>query len=102
MAANNDYSDRTHPRVLCLFDVDGTLSPARQQISPEHHQLLAELRKKCVIGVVGGSDLAKIREQLQITSTDCESPFDVRSGCDQVVCLVFPLTQRLASSCQRI
>lgn len=70
------YSDRKHPRKLCLFDVDGTLSLARQSITPEFHTFLAQLRKECVIGVVGGSDLKKVREQLQITERDFTSEFD--------------------------
>ncbi|XP_063252098.1 phosphomannomutase 1 isoform X3 [Prinia subflava] len=51
-------------RVLCLFDVDGTLTPARQKIEPEVDAFLRELRKRVHIGVVGGSDYAKIAEQL--------------------------------------
>ncbi len=72
----SSYSDRKQPRVLCLFDVDGTLSLARQSITPEFHALLAKLRKQCVIGVVGGSDLKKVREQLQITAADFTNEFD--------------------------
>lgn len=73
---NSLYSDRKHPRKLCLFDVDGTLSLARQSITPEFHSLLAKLRHECVIGVVGGSDLKKVREQLQITERDFINEFD--------------------------
>ncbi|KAF9054586.1 phosphomannomutase [Panaeolus papilionaceus] len=51
-------------KKLCLFDVDGTLSLARQRATPEMFETLQELRKKLVIGFVGGSDLAKIAEQL--------------------------------------
>uniref|UniRef100_A0A8C8AAQ2 Phosphomannomutase n=1 Tax=Otus sunia TaxID=257818 RepID=A0A8C8AAQ2_9STRI len=87
-------------RVLCLFDVDGTLTPARQvarragalgltggrgpraagpslccrlrpqpllplqKIEPEVDAFLRELRQRVHIGVVGGSDYAKIAEQL--------------------------------------
>jgi phosphomannomutase len=58
------FSQRPLPTTLCLFDVDGTLSLARQAAKPEMLHLLAELRKKCAIGFVGGSDLGKIREQL--------------------------------------
>ncbi len=75
-------------KKLCLFDVDGTLTPARQvctnydrllqQIydvseqvaSPEIIETLRNLRKKLVIGFVGGSDLAKITEQLQTGDTN--------------------------------
>ncbi|SJX65310.1 probable phosphomannomutase [Sporisorium reilianum f. sp. reilianum] len=72
----SQYADRKHPNTICLFDVDGTLSLARQTITPEFHALLASLRKQCVIGVVGGSDLKKVREQLQITDTDFTHEFD--------------------------
>ncbi|XP_054047567.1 phosphomannomutase 1 isoform X1 [Rissa tridactyla] len=54
----------TRGRVLCLFDVDGTLTPARQKIEPEVDAFLRELRERVQIGVVGGSDYAKIAEQL--------------------------------------
>ncbi|KAJ7281883.1 eukaryotic phosphomannomutase [Mycena rebaudengoi] len=57
------FSDRPHKKLL-LFDVDGTLSLARQSASPEMLELLRALRKKVVIGFVGGSDLVKISEQL--------------------------------------
>lgn len=60
-------------RVLCLFDIDGTLTPARLHISDEMKQLLHQLREKIYIGVVGGSDLVKQQEQL---GQDCLSRFD--------------------------
>nr|XP_028602018.1 phosphomannomutase 1 [Podarcis muralis] len=51
-------------RILCLFDVDGTLTPPRQKIKPEVDEFLQELRTRVLIGVVGGSDYSKIAEQL--------------------------------------
>lgn len=51
-------------RVLVLFDVDGTLTPSRLKATPEMLQTLSDLRKKCTIGVVGGSDLPKQKDQL--------------------------------------
>ena len=30
----SEWADREHPDVLCLFDVDGTLSPSRQVRAP--------------------------------------------------------------------
>ena len=59
-------SQRKSPGVVCLFDVDGTLTPARQTVSKEMLDTLRELRKHTAIGFVGGSDLKKIREQLQL------------------------------------
>lgn len=64
MSAATPFSTRTHPDTIVLFDVDGTLTPARLEVSAEMRDLLAELRKKVVIGFVGGSDLAKQLEQL--------------------------------------
>ncbi|XP_067830734.1 phosphomannomutase 1-like isoform X3 [Heptranchias perlo] len=52
------------PHTLCLFDVDGTLTPARQKIAPELDLFFQGLRTKVKIGVVGGSDYVKIAEQL--------------------------------------
>uniref|UniRef100_A0A8C8R7X1 Phosphomannomutase n=1 Tax=Pelusios castaneus TaxID=367368 RepID=A0A8C8R7X1_9SAUR len=50
--------------VLCLFDVDGTLTAPRQKITAEMAEFLQKLRKKARVGVVGGSDFEKIQEQL--------------------------------------
>ncbi|KAJ1986641.1 Phosphomannomutase 1 [Dimargaris cristalligena] len=58
------FSDRAHPDTLVLFDVDGTLTPARKVITPEMLDILKQLRQKVVIGFVGGSDFAKQHEQL--------------------------------------
>lgn len=58
------FSEREQPKTLVLFDVDGTLTPARLFISDEMKTTLEKLRKKCVIGFVGGSDLSKQVEQL--------------------------------------
>uniref|UniRef100_A0A672KBV9 Phosphomannomutase n=1 Tax=Sinocyclocheilus grahami TaxID=75366 RepID=A0A672KBV9_SINGR len=49
--------------VLCLFDVDGTLTPPREKIDPELDDFFQALRKKVKIGVVGGSDYSKIAIQ---------------------------------------
>uniref|UniRef100_A0A3P9N847 Phosphomannomutase n=1 Tax=Poecilia reticulata TaxID=8081 RepID=A0A3P9N847_POERE len=50
--------------TLCLFDVDGTLTAARQSVTPEVKAFLEKLRTRVRVGVVGGSDLSKIKEQL--------------------------------------
>lgn len=62
------FADRENPDVLCLFDVDGTLTVPRSVITPEMKSFMAALRKKCVVGIVGGSDLVKIEEQLSNTA----------------------------------
>lgn len=51
-------------RIIALFDVDGTLTEARKVVSPETLTFLKQLREKITIGVVGGSDLVKQKEQL--------------------------------------
>lgn len=60
------FPNRSQPDVLCLFDVDGTLTPARQDVSADMVVLLGKVRKHCAIGFVGGSDFAKIKGQLQL------------------------------------
>lgn len=50
--------------TIFLFDVDGTLTKPRVQIEPVMHDFLKDLRKKVTVGLVGGSDLAKIKEQM--------------------------------------
>ncbi|KAH7335207.1 eukaryotic phosphomannomutase [Rhizoctonia solani] len=57
------FADRPIKKLV-LFDVDGTLTPARQSVSKEMIELLREVRKKVVLGFVGGSDFGKISEQL--------------------------------------
>lgn len=59
-----------------LFDVDDTLTPSRRLGSPEMLELLRQLRKKVVIGVVGGSDFVKISEQLAIGGANPLEEFD--------------------------
>lgn len=50
--------------VLALFDVDGTLTAPRKVATPEMLKFMQDLRKVVTVGVVGGSDLVKISEQL--------------------------------------
>jgi len=61
---------------LVLFDVDGTLTLARQTVSPEMVEILRALRKKVAVGVVGGSDLVKISEQLAVPGSSVTEEFD--------------------------
>ncbi|KAI9919910.1 hypothetical protein PsorP6_015683 [Peronosclerospora sorghi] len=53
-----------NPRILALFDVDGTLTVARKTATIEMLERLQKLRESITIGVVGGSDLVKQKEQL--------------------------------------
>ncbi|KAI0705146.1 eukaryotic phosphomannomutase [Cytidiella melzeri] len=63
-------------KKLVLFDVDGTLTLARQGASLEMLELLRALRKKLVIGVVGGSDYVKVSEQLSVHGANALEEFD--------------------------
>ena len=53
-----------HPRIIALFDVDGTLTVPRGEVTPEMMDFMKALSKKITIGIVGGSDLPKQEEQL--------------------------------------
>ncbi|XP_048407683.1 phosphomannomutase 2 isoform X1 [Stegostoma tigrinum] len=64
MAAAEAVCGGNSGRVLCLFDVDGTLTKPRQKITSEMDEYIQRLREKVKIGVVGGSDFDKIKEQL--------------------------------------
>jgi phosphomannomutase len=50
-------------RVIALFDVDATLTPARKPIEqPMLDTLDACMKKGISLGIVSGSDLVKVRE----------------------------------------
>lgn len=58
-------SDLKREDILVLFDVDGTLTPARKVIESDFEEFLySKIRPIATLGVVGGSDLAKVVEQL--------------------------------------
>ena len=53
-----------NPRIIALFDVDGTLTIPRGEVEENMMEVLKTLRKKITVGIVGGSDLPKQQEQL--------------------------------------
>ncbi|CAN1236981.1 PMM [Linum grandiflorum] len=55
------------PGLIALFDVDGTLTAPRKGVTPKMFEFMQQLRKVVTVGVVGGSDLSKISEQLGST-----------------------------------
>lgn len=62
---NDDSSmNQSRKKILCLFDVDGTLTKSRQRITPDMDAFLETLKEKVDVGLVGGSDLEKIAEQM--------------------------------------
>jgi len=62
--------------ILCLFDVDGTLTLPRQKITPSMSEFMKELRQRVTLGVVGGSDLKKIVEQIATSQDDLVNSYD--------------------------
>jgi len=50
--------------TIALFDVDGTLTEPRLKSEPEMREFLHSLRKRVLVGIVGGSDYKKIKEQV--------------------------------------
>eukprot|EP00002_Diphylleia_rotans_P017966 TRINITY_DN3480_c0_g1_i3.p1 TRINITY_DN3480_c0_g1~~TRINITY_DN3480_c0_g1_i3.p1 ORF type:complete len:132 (+),score=33.11 TRINITY_DN3480_c0_g1_i3:57-452(+) len=69
LSPNPDKDQRN--RILVLFDIDGTLTEPRKIITPEMKQFLKELRQRVSIGVVGGSDFPKQKEQLGEDALEC-------------------------------
>lgn len=51
-------------KTIALFDVDGTLTVPRHKIDPSMLDFLEILHKFIDIGIVGGSDLTKIKDQI--------------------------------------
>jgi phosphomannomutase len=43
------------PRIIALFDVDGTLTVPRGEITEDMMDFLKELSKKVTVGIVGGT-----------------------------------------------
>ena len=60
--------------MIVLFDMDGTLTPAREEISWDVVKTIKELAKHCRIGIISGSDIEYINQQ-------CDKLFSI-SGCD--------------------
>lgn len=69
----NDHRKDT----LVLFDVDGTITPARQNIQDDVDQFLQSLKSRVTVGLVGGSDLNKIAQQTL--------PSSLRDNCKDLI-----------------
>lgn len=52
-------------RKIVLFDMDGTLTPARKQIESDMIRALKLLEKEYEIGIVTGSDFEYVRQQIE-------------------------------------
>jgi len=71
--------------TIVLFDVDGTLTKARQRITPEMELFMKKLMEKVTVGLVGGSDLGKIAEQMGgIGENITQSTYDIVNKYDYV------------------
>ncbi|CAG9533024.1 unnamed protein product [Cercopithifilaria johnstoni] len=62
--------------TILLFDVDGTLTLPRQKMDRAMSNFLMEVHKAVPLGIVSGSDLPKIVEQLGESVEDVLSRFD--------------------------
>jgi len=51
-------------QTVVLYDVDGTLTKPRNKIEQDMVDVLNDLKKKMYVAIVGGSDFAKICEQI--------------------------------------
>jgi phosphomannomutase len=51
-------------RPLLLFDLDGTLTPARKTMTSDMKSCLEKMRSKFDLAIVGGSDRKKQLEQM--------------------------------------
>jgi phosphomannomutase len=60
----SQLGEAVRPRILALFDVDGTLTIPRGEITESMKAFLMDLSKQITVGIVGGSDLPKQEEQL--------------------------------------
>ncbi|KAI6044254.1 eukaryotic phosphomannomutase [Pisolithus marmoratus] len=72
---STEFASRPQKKLV-LFDVDGTLTPPRQQATTEVIDFLRRLKDQVVIGFVGGSDFVKISEQLSVNGTNALDVFD--------------------------
>lgn len=48
-------SSPENPRILALFDVDGTLTIPRGEVTPDMMAFMKELATKISVGIVGGT-----------------------------------------------
>lgn len=58
------FQNRQFPDTFVLFGVENTLTFPKKSITEEDKRLLAQLREKVVIGIVGGYDISRQVEQL--------------------------------------
>jgi phosphomannomutase len=64
MSAESIMAIPEKPRIIALFDVDGTLTVPRGEITEDMMSFMQKLGEKVMVGIVGGSDLPKQEEQL--------------------------------------
>jgi phosphomannomutase len=61
---DENVGNSNRKKILCLFDVDGPLTKSRGRITPEMSTFMESLKDRVDVGLVGGSDLPKIAEQV--------------------------------------
>jgi hypothetical protein len=61
------------PRILALFDVDGTLTLPRGEITPDMMAFMQDLSQKITVGIVGGKSNSSLVESDRVQSSRVES-----------------------------
>lgn len=64
-----------NPRILALFDVDGTLTIPRGEVTPEMMAFMKQLSQKITVGIVGGLSIVviiyvNVENELLLLDTD--------------------------------
>jgi hydroxymethylpyrimidine pyrophosphatase-like HAD family hydrolase len=70
-AATTDFPARICPRILALFDVDGTLTIPRGEVTDDMMNFMKELSSQVVVGIVGGMLFSSYFSMLAIIGCDC-------------------------------
>ena len=60
-------STPANPRILALFDVDGTLTIPRGEITEDMMSFMKDLSKKITVGIVGGESVCVLRLHFELT-----------------------------------
>ena len=70
-------------RIIALFDVDQTLTPPRSTVRQNMLETLTKMQAKGIdFGIVSGSDLVKVREQMTPAITDAAHFCFAENGLD--------------------
>ena len=81
----------TNKQNIVLFDLDGTLTNAREKITTNMIQALCDLRKHAEVGIVSGSSFDYIKEQIpSLVFSQCKANSDAIGGCHTIIEHILP------------